>query len=201
LKRARDLLDAVAHAIVAKDPRRWQRIGDAWRILERDARQVPSEALETPPREVELKSPSTPARAPAHATSSPLDETAQAVAVPNESTLPFAPAANAVPPPPAEITGPDQRGETAFLDVSDLDDEPLPFTPAMTLEQYAALCAQTAVHPDKLQDILRRYGLSNERALESLHAAIRKRFQSEPALQQQFHQLESYYRQHFSSSR
>ncbi|MBW2528121.1 MAG: hypothetical protein JRI23_28325, partial [Deltaproteobacteria bacterium] len=72
LKHARDLLDAVGHAILDADHDRWSRLRNAWKLIERDARvapEMPEEPAELPPAEIPapVAAPNAPTKAAAPA--------------------------------------------------------------------------------------------------------------------------------------
>ena len=52
----------------------------------------------------------------------------------------------------------------------------------LTVEQYASLCAELAVYPDKKVEILRKYYLPDEAAYRALEKDWQVRFLMQPAL-------------------
>ncbi|MEO7327674.1 MAG: hypothetical protein ABI193_03780 [Minicystis sp.] len=121
---------------------------------------------------------------------------------PGSPALPASRVVPSSPAPPARSSG--LRGTVKLDDALAAANakSPLPFavaapTPgaALTLEQYASLCAESAVaSPQAAPQIGKRYGLADERALAALHEDYRARFARDPALDQRFRALEAQYR-------
>ena len=57
-----------------------------------------------------------------------------------------------------------------------------PNAPAMTLDAYASLCAELLAQPARRPDVLQRYQIADETALNELHAFWQKQFAKEPRL-------------------
>lgn len=65
--------------------------------------------------------------------------------------------------------------------------------PPMSLEQYAAFCAEIAVFSDRSASIYQRYGLVGEDARKHLDDAFMQLFRADPALQQRGQALAAHY--------
>lgn len=93
------------------------------------------------------------------------------------------------PSPPQPKTG--ISGETLPLQVN-LKAMALPFmqgkgeaqaaAPTMTLDAYASLCAELAAQPEKRGEVLVRYRVAEDAALNALHASWQKQFAAQPQM-------------------
>ncbi len=61
--------------------------------------------------------------------------------------------------------------------------------PPMSLERYAAFCAECATFPERIRQLRVEYGLRNEDAHERLDEWWQKRFDNKPAMRQQWEAL------------
>jgi hypothetical protein len=187
LRRARDLLDAVSNALSSRDAQRWRRIEEAWRVLERDARNrpatsAPSDPTSKPTRAAENRSevasdapgalpisllrPSAPLQGPVVTVSPDPRDATQPIdrrALNLGSPLPFRGAAS--PPLPSKPEPPHSAvGETSLESLATVRPA-LPFEelaggePSWTLEQFASLCAEIDLHPAQLDRTRARFGL------------------------------------------
>jgi hypothetical protein len=64
---------------------------------------------------------------------------------------------------------------------------------SLTLEQYAAFCAELAVFPDQVASVHRRYGVADETARRALDGTFAQRFQGDPTLQRRWRALVAHY--------
>jgi hypothetical protein len=67
-------------------------------------------------------------------------------------------------------------------------------TPQLTLESYASLCAELAVHPERAPEILPRYHLPDAVTRQAVDAAWQRRFAAHPDTQQRWSELCASYR-------
>lgn len=121
-----------------------------------------------------------------------VDVGAAMAAMKSEASLPFA-AREGAPAlhPPVDLSA-------AARDASTLS-TPLGQTPSsMSLEQYAALCAEMAVFPGRAREIAARYRITSEAAWSALHEAWQAWLARDHAVWQRFRQMESGYREWFS---
>jgi hypothetical protein len=131
------------------------------------------------------------------------DATLTVSAPPAAVALPFvaAPAASPVPasvPSAAPPARPAAEPSGTISLAQPTTDSPLPFTVsdpgvAFTLEQYASFRTELGVFPEKRAEILSKYGVMEEQRRLDLDETWRKRFVSDPALQQRFIQLSTRY--------
>jgi hypothetical protein len=70
-----------------------------------------------------------------------------------------------------------------------------------TPEVYASLCAELAIHPEKVADILPRYALPDQAARRAVDRAWAARVQREPALRAEFERLYPLYREYLERRR
>ncbi len=77
--------------------------------------------------------------------------------------------------------------ETVALPVLQVPDEPL------TVEQYAAFCAELSVFPDAADSIHRQYGVPGAEARGLLDAAFARRFAADPTLERKCRALVRHY--------
>ncbi|RLB57609.1 MAG: hypothetical protein DRI90_17810 [Deltaproteobacteria bacterium] len=227
LRQARDILDAVAAAIVSSDPAPWRQIEQAWSTLHQGL--APGEPVAVAP----VRGPADPLAAAgidvAALNRVKLDADS-ASTLPADSiqvvgdALPFR-EAQAQPPSSAlddDDPEPDALRETIGLD----DDHPLSMTDevptdrtgpqedevtvaidlpadvplgaeiprhlaALTVVQYAALCAECAVHPEWVDPINARYQVSNHQERQALDRLWKERMAIDD-------QLELVWRWHFA---
>jgi hypothetical protein len=64
---------------------------------------------------------------------------------------------------------------------------------SLTLEQYAAFCAELAVFPGQAADVHRRYGVAEESARRALDDGFAQRFRVDPTLQRRWRALVAHY--------
>jgi hypothetical protein len=136
----------------------------------------------------------------------PLDTTTEGQRIDFGDALPFREGPSAAPP--ASVAEPPHEavGETAFFS-GPLVDEPAPFPlpeptteplralpPALTLEQYASLCAEAAERPADAAAVCARYGVHDAAQLGMLDEGWRRRFLSDPSLHARFEQHVAHYR-------
>ncbi|XXT16025.1 hypothetical protein WME94_37900 [Sorangium sp. So ce429] len=69
--------------------------------------------------------------------------------------------------------------------------------PALSLEHYAALCAELSLHPRSAASIYPRYGLRDAAAWQATDAAWQVRMRSDAALEARWQQLIAHYRAHY----
>jgi hypothetical protein len=122
-----------------------------------------------------------------------VDETAWLVAPVVVPALPFS--STEPSPAPGPIVRPaearlDLAGETQTIGPRTRQDAPLPFVPALSLEQYAALCAKLAVAPADAVGLARSYGIADAPQLQATHMGWIRRFDQEPDLRAAFQRLE-----------
>jgi hypothetical protein len=138
-----------------------------------------------------------PAMAPPMASPAPgIDHTAFGAVAPVGDAIPFRPGAAPAPP----VAGHDERnhmaGATGFMPpLEDLAD-PIPFErmpPELTVEQYASLCVERALHPGQDAAVAQRYRVLTEQALQSLDAHWRQRFQAEGELHRRWQEAYTQY--------
>jgi hypothetical protein len=65
--------------------------------------------------------------------------------------------------------------------------------PALTVEQYAALCAEVASFPGKAESTFEKYGLASPRARADLDEDFAQRFRSDPGLHRRWQALVAHY--------
>ncbi len=163
---------------------------------------VPAEAAppDAPPSDAPSPAiPSPDAPPPAIPSPARFDLTAPALVMPiPRQALPFGdkPALDlSKPSPPRPM--PEVQGDTLPLQVNMME-MALPFmknqrggsgtktappnAPAMTLDAYASLCAELLAQPARRPDVLQRYQIADETALNELHAFWQKQFAKEPRL-------------------
>ncbi|WP_437708772.1 hypothetical protein WMF45_31470 [Sorangium sp. So ce448] len=120
--------------------------------------------------------PATPTALAAPAGTAPLPDMAALI-----TALPFTPASEKrgapAPPPPPSATA-----HTA---------------PALSLEQYAALCAELSLHPRSAAALYPRYGLRDAAAWQATDAAWQARMRSDAVLEARWQQLIAHYRAHY----
>lgn len=121
-----------------------------------------------------LAAPAAPAALATPAGTAPLPDMAALVAA-----LPFTPASGKRPFP---TPTPSAAAHTA---------------PALSLEQYAALCAELSLHPRSASAIYPRYGLRDAAAWHATDAAWQARMRSDAALEARWQQLIAHYRAHY----
>ncbi len=139
---------------------------------------------------------------PPEAAASSVDQTMTAVPTVAEEPLPFS--GSAPPPPPAEPELPPAAGgnvaQTEPLDAAQIAKAVLPFgrlppgLPTLTVEQYAAFCAECAVSPECVAAVRQRYHLPDERAHRALEGHWTQRLSADPALSKRFRDLLDRYR-------
>jgi hypothetical protein len=66
-------------------------------------------------------------------------------------------------------------------------------TTHLTVEQYAALCAELAVSPNQAADIHRKYRVVSAAARAALEAAFAQQFRSDPTLHRRWRSLVDHY--------
>jgi hypothetical protein len=64
-----------------------------------------------------------------------------------------------------------------------------PASPLLTLEQYAALCAELAVFPAASESIFQRYGLTDEDRRSAVDAAWKARLVHQPSRYREWQEL------------
>ncbi|MFO0758002.1 MAG: hypothetical protein U0359_16010 [Byssovorax sp.] len=87
--------------------------------------------------------------------------------------------------------------------------KPMPFSedpgpkaaPALTLEQYAALCAELGASPQQQDAVFRRYGLSSTDDRRAVDASWQTRLKNDPSEYQRWQALYQHYKAHFSAKR
>ena len=132
-------------------------------------------------------------RAPAALSGTSMDFGAIRAAV-----LPFAPAASASPPGPprgAELA----PGEPLWSTVprpSPASAPPAP-SPTLTLQQYASLCAELAVFPDRTEAIFQQYGLGNLPDRVAVGLAWQERLRHNPEEHQGWQRIYQRWLAHF----
>jgi hypothetical protein len=89
--------------------------------------------------------------------------------------------------PPAEIA--DEKSH----------DVAAPWLPELTLEQYAGLCAETELHPGRIQEIHARYGLSTAMARKALDDVWSEKFARDTGMRAQWGALSARYREWFQA--
>lgn len=99
--------------------------------------------------------------------------------------LPFARAA-APAPAPAAAPAPAPASPTA---------QP---APCLTLEYYAAACAELAIDPRRAPEIFPRYGLRDAAAWHANEVEWQRRMRSDPAMQARFQALITHYRAYYA---
>lgn len=87
----------------------------------------------------------------------------------------------------------DHRNETMALPVIRLPGEQDGRDPALTVEQYAAFCAELTVFPDEAADIHRKYRVASAEGRAALDAAFVRRFGADPTLQRRWRALVDHY--------
>jgi hypothetical protein len=219
LRRARDVLDAVAFAIAGAEPARWTHVEQAWTALRGDARRLPK----LPPADASAARHAPGAEAPAQVSAGPaVDETAPvdiSKVVPAERILPYRAAAEPSPlvraapsPPPAPRSRPSTPGSDVdqTMAMAPLGEAPaaLPFaepqrvgTPSLTVEQYASLRAELAARSAPHAELLARYDLADEEALRAVERHWEQRLRDAPAVRARFDQLLTHYRQWLAERR
>ena len=168
LRRARRILEALGDAVEVDDGEGRQWVTGVWRGLSPRAGAEPKVVEKPSTSAAEMTFPAPFGRK-------------------KHVTTPFRKDAPAAPPPViaagssgAELTRP-PAGATIPIDraeVPGLEFEP----PELTLEQYAWLCAETAVFPALAQEANRKYGIADERTRGALDRQWRERFTAEPAI-------------------
>jgi len=73
------------------------------------------------------------------------------------------------------------------------DRKPIDDVPAISLEQYASLCVELQLHPERKQEVLHRYRLIDEQ-WGKLNAAWTRRLSSDPELRNNWNQAQDVYR-------
>ncbi|MEZ4309473.1 MAG: hypothetical protein R3F14_15665 [Polyangiaceae bacterium] len=68
----------------------------------------------------------------------------------------------------------------------------------LSIEQYAALCAEVAIHPQHADAIFAKYGLPGRKERLTADAAWQDRLRADPALMQRWQSLYLHYHQHFA---
>lgn len=68
---------------------------------------------------------------------------------------------------------PERRGDTAPVRLSELEDDTLPFlrlpaTAEWSIDEYASICAELSVHPERRVEILARYHVDGDVAWRRL---------------------------------
>lgn len=101
-----------------------------------------------------------------------LTGTSLAQIVPKGSPVPFAPRP---PPPSPPVASP-------------------PPAPSLSLEHYAALCAEISLDPRRVEEIRARYGLRDLDAWRAADGAWQARLRAEPALSARWQELIAHYR-------
>jgi hypothetical protein len=219
LRRARDVLDAVAFAIAASEPARWTHVEQAWAALRDDARRLPRLPLADAPAAKHAPRAEPPAPVPSVPA---VDETAPvdiSKLVPAERILPYRAAAEPSPPvrpAPSPPPAPRPRPSTPASDVdgtmamTPLENAPaaLPFagpqragTPTLTVEQYASLRAELEARCTPHALLLGRYDLPDEEAFRAVERHWQQRLQDAPAVRARFDQLLAHYRQWLAERR
>ncbi|XYH94179.1 hypothetical protein ACMHYB_41025 [Sorangium sp. So ce1128] len=139
------------------------------------------------------------------------------------AALPFVPGAMPAAPPPA-APAPRRRAPPGLTGTSPAQDVPapagsMPFitapekrpaptiapsastaactAPALSLEHYAALCAELSLHPRSAASIYPRYGLRDAAAWQATDTAWQVRMLSDSALEARWQQLIAHYRAHY----
>lgn len=105
--------------------------------------------------------------------------------------LPFRPSAEgrgAMPSPPS--VEPTPRASVA--------EQPLN---VLSLAQYASLCAELAVFPEKTEGIFWRYGLGADEKRSAVDAAWKERLRHEPAAYDAWQELYRRYHAHWTKQR
>ena len=77
------------------------------------------------------------------------------------------------------------RPETSSTKAADEGPPPV----ELTVDQYAAYCAEQRIWPDAAETRRRRYGLTSPEAVQQLEAHWRVRYDREPALRRQLDEL------------
>lgn len=141
--------------------------------------------------------------------------TADALPVPRGNPLPFTERAAGAPPPaiaaapPAVRPPPAALGETAklpegmvprgaalpFAGAKPTPPEPPRDLPALSLEQYAAMCAESSLGGASLEQALGRYGLSDAGVWRAVDQAWQARLSADPPLMQRWLDLTARYRE------
>ncbi len=124
--------------------------------------------------------------------------------------LPFDPNAKpeSLPLPPVQKAPPALTG-TADLNIHDIVSSILPFdkdkqadsTLELTLEQYASLSAELAIHPENKAEVRARYFVSSDEALSRLDTLWKHRFAGDPSLASRWRQLYDEYHRWLNQQR
>lgn len=133
-----------------------------------------------------------------------------------KAVLPFQGSKSALdmgsPPGGASESAPDATETiTAPLQAARAAEEAIPFRPAaaaaasadppapptLTLQQYASLCAELAMFPDRTEDTFHRYGLGNQRDRLTADLGWQERLRRNPEEYQAWQRLFQRWREHF----
>lgn len=174
LRRARQILEALGDAVEADDAQGRQWVTGVWRGLGPRAGAEPRVVVKPSPSTAELTFPASFGRK-------------------KQVTTPFHRDGPAAAPPPSALGGEADVNRPSAGATIPTDRPELPgpgfAPPELTLEQYAWLCAETAVFPDLAQEANRKYGVADERARGALDRQWRERFTAEPALRTAWKEL------------
>jgi hypothetical protein len=118
-------------------------------------------------------------------------------------------AGRAIAAPPRVAPGVDETLALPDVGRDPLEDS-MPFLEAVagdgtarswTPEVYASLCAELAIHPEKVSEILPRYAIPDEAARRAVDRSWAARVQREPALRAEFERLYPLYRAYLERRR
>ena len=73
--------------------------------------------------------------------------------------------------------------------------------PALSLEQYAALCAELGASPQQQDAVFHRYGLSSTEDRRAVDTSWQTRLKGDPSEYQRWHALYQHYKGHFAAKR
>jgi len=170
LRRAREVALSLVEAISADDESKWALVQAAWALFDQEsvADDEPTtlnkgivnaiaSAAEAPP--------SRPQEAPPASQSTAILSSSEPAVGRLDAALPF--------------TKPPATQPTPAMDAGDLAEVRLG-TPALTLAQYAALCAACGALPDRVHETHAKFGLPDAAAREELDSAWQQHFDTDP---------------------
>jgi hypothetical protein len=167
---------------------------------ERAARQAERDALEEAST-MDSHLPGGLSAAPSPADVAPVTEPVRARPItasgttPVKDVLPFnsqAPSGIAAAPSPAAGRS-RPSGDTAEIVVA-----AMPQVPELTLDQYASLCAEISVSPQRADAIFQRYGLGSQRDRPAVDRAWRERLRRDPAQYREWQDLYIRYQEYWA---
>ncbi len=113
---------------------------------------------------------------------------------PETEGLPFRQVPNVPAPPRSDLSG--TRSGLPFTpkpEATPVPAQAAPPRPALTLEQYAWLCARRAVEPHKMAEHLAHYRIFSEEAFRAVELEFQRRFAAEPGSHERFSALVRHY--------